>query len=118
MKLYIQLVSWFKEWYSLRTVCPNGLPNAGMGPTIQTVSMLVCQHLIKLILIFAALSQEFIQNATQLLITRFMPLNPADLQRWLADPEEWLNVEDKENDQWEFEIRVGAVSLFYTTCYG
>lgn len=57
-------------------------------------------------LIFAALSREFVQNATQLLITRFMPLNPTDLENWLADPEEWLNIEDKENDQWEFEIRV------------
>lgn len=51
------------------------------------------------------LTQEFVQNAVKLLITRFMPLNPSDLENWLADPEEWLNLEDKENDQWEFEIR-------------
>ncbi|KAF9451646.1 ARM repeat-containing protein [Macrolepiota fuliginosa MF-IS2] len=51
------------------------------------------------------LSREFVQNAAKLLITRFMPLNPTDLENWLADPEEWLNLEDKENDQWEFEIR-------------
>ncbi len=38
-----------------------------------------------------------------------MPLNPSDLENWLADPEEWLNLEDKENDQWEFEIRVGKL---------
>ena len=30
----------------------------------------------------------------------------ADLENWWADPEEWLSIEDKENDQWEFEIRV------------
>lgn len=35
-----------------------------------------------------------------------MPLNPTDLQNWMEDPEEWVNLEDKENDQWEFEIRV------------
>lgn len=53
-----------------------------------------------------ALSKEFVENAIQLLVTRFMPLNPTDLESWVADPEEWVNIEDKENDQWEFEIRV------------
>jgi hypothetical protein len=35
-----------------------------------------------------------------------MPLNPTDLEQWMADPEEWVNNEDKENDLWEYEIRV------------
>ncbi|KAG5716692.1 Importin-11 [Termitomyces sp. T112] len=52
-----------------------------------------------------ALSEGFIQNAVELLVTRFMPLNPMDLEIWVADPEEWVNVEDKENDLWEYEIR-------------
>ncbi|KAF8663451.1 hypothetical protein AX16_001021 [Volvariella volvacea WC 439] len=52
-----------------------------------------------------SLSQEFVQNALQILITRFMPLNPKDLESWMADPEEWVNIEDKENDLWEYEIR-------------
>jgi hypothetical protein len=52
------------------------------------------------------LSEEFVKNAVQLLVTRFMPLNPTDLEGWMADPEEWVNVEDKENDMWEYEIRV------------
>lgn len=56
-----------------------------------------------------ALSQEFVENAVQLLVTRFMPLNPTDLENWVADPEEWVNLEDKENDQWEFEIRVSLI---------
>lgn len=38
-----------------------------------------------------------------------MPLNPTDLENWVADPEEWVNLEDKENDQWEFEIRVSLI---------
>ena len=54
----------------------------------------------------AALSEGFIRNAVELLVTRFMPLNPMDLEVWVADPEEWVNVEDKENDLWEYEIRV------------
>lgn len=48
------------------------------------------------------------ENAVQLLITRFMPLNPSDLEEWMSDPEEWLNEEDRDNEQWEFEIRVRA----------
>ncbi|KAG6830842.1 hypothetical protein H0H92_014494 [Tricholoma furcatifolium] len=49
---------------------------------------------------------DFIRNAVELLVTRFMPLNPKDLENWVADPEEWVNVEDKENDLWEYEIRM------------
>ncbi|KAF8076536.1 armadillo-type protein [Lyophyllum atratum] len=52
-----------------------------------------------------SLSQEFIENAVQLLVTRFMPLNPTDLENWMADPEEWVSVEDRENELWEYEIR-------------
>lgn len=53
----------------------------------------------------------------QLLVTRFMPLNPTDLENWTNDPEEWVNVEDRENDLWEYEIRVSRLwlqSLIYS----
>lgn len=53
-----------------------------------------------------ALSREFVENAVKALITRFMTLNPSDLETWMNDPEEWVNLEDQENDQWEYEIRV------------
>jgi hypothetical protein len=36
-----------------------------------------------------------------------MPLKSTDLEQWMSDPEEWVNNEDKENDLWEYEIRVG-----------
>lgn len=52
-----------------------------------------------------SLSQDFVENAVRLLVTRFMPLNSTDLENWMADPEEWANLEGKEDDQWEFEIR-------------
>ena len=61
------------------------------------------------------LSRDFVENAVRLLITRFMSLNPSDLENWMADPEEWLNLEDKENDQWEYEIRVCLV-IFFALC--
>ncbi|KAH7887621.1 ARM repeat-containing protein [Phlebopus sp. FC_14] len=51
------------------------------------------------------LSQQFVEDAVRLLVTRFIPLNPADLEGWMTDPEEWVNEEDKESDQWEYELR-------------
>ena len=53
-----------------------------------------------------AFSQEFVEEAVKLLITRFIPLNPKDLNAWSTDPEEWMNMEDKDNEQWEYELRV------------
>ena len=41
-----------------------------------------------------------------IIVSRFLPLNLKDLESWMADPEEWVNIDEKENDQWEFEIRV------------
>jgi hypothetical protein len=35
-----------------------------------------------------------------------MPLNPNDLEGWMANPEEWVNTEDKDDEQWQFELRV------------
>jgi hypothetical protein len=66
--------------------------------------------------LLSALSQEFVENAVQLLVTRFMPLNPSDLEEWMADPEQWVNLEDKENEQWEFEIRVRALACVFFPC--
>ncbi|KAG8218630.1 ARM repeat-containing protein [Butyriboletus roseoflavus] len=51
------------------------------------------------------LSQEFVEDSVRLLVTRFIPLNPSDLEDWMADPEEWVNEEDKENEHWEYELR-------------
>ena len=53
-----------------------------------------------------ALSPDFVNSAVKILVTRLLPLNVQDLQAWMADPEEWINTEDKENDQWEYELRV------------
>ena len=52
-----------------------------------------------------ALSEDFVRRALQMLVTRFMPLNTNDLESWLADPEEWVNLEEKDNEQWEYELR-------------
>ncbi|KAI0068814.1 ARM repeat-containing protein [Artomyces pyxidatus] len=60
------------------------------------------------------LPQDFVENAVTFLVTRFMPLNPSDLEGWMADPEEWVNGEDKEDEQWEFELRPCAERVLMT----
>ena len=55
---------------------------------------------------FLVLSQSFVEDAVRLLVTRFIPLDPADLEEWVTDPEEWVNMEERDNDLWEFELRV------------
>ena len=54
----------------------------------------------------SVLSQTFVEDAVKLLVTRFIPLEAADLEGWQADPEEWVNLEEKDNEQWEYELRV------------
>ncbi|TCD64327.1 hypothetical protein EIP91_004237 [Steccherinum ochraceum] len=51
------------------------------------------------------LSKTFVEDAVKMLVTRFIPLNPSDLEEWMSDPEEWVNVEERDNEQWEYEIR-------------
>ena len=52
------------------------------------------------------LTNDFVERAVELLVTRFIPLHPSDLERWMEDPEEWVSEESKESDHWEYEIRV------------
>jgi hypothetical protein len=67
------------------------------------------------LLINAALPQDFVETAVTFLVTRFMPLNPNDLEGWMANPEEWVNTEDKDDEQWQFEIRVSPKLLSMRT---
>lgn len=63
-----------------------------------------------------ALTKEFVENAVQILVTRYIPLNPLDLEEWMADPEGWVNVEEQDNEQWVFEIRVSTNILTSVDC--
>jgi hypothetical protein len=67
----------------------------------EPFTSLHCSHLCN-----PALSQNFVETAVTFLVTRFMPLNPNDLEGWMANPEEWVNTEDKDDEQWQFELRV------------
>jgi len=59
----------------------------------------------------AVLPREFVEGAVRLLVTRFIPLTPKDLERWEMDVEEWMNQEETEDDHWEYELRVCIASL-------
>lgn len=65
----------------------------------------------------SALSESFVHNAVILLVDKIIPLKEADLQEWSADPEEFFNAEDKESDQWEFELRVRFCFPRYSYIY-
>ena len=52
------------------------------------------------------------EGAVRLLVTRFIPLTPKDLERWETDVEEWMNQEENEDEQWEYELRVRVSSLY------
>lgn len=54
------------------------------------------------------LSKDFVEGAALLLITRFIPLNQTDLDRWISDPEEWMGIEENENEHWEYQLRVSS----------
>ncbi|KZW04127.1 ARM repeat-containing protein [Exidia glandulosa HHB12029] len=51
------------------------------------------------------LSPDFVQTAVQLLLTRFLPLTPSDLEKWSLDSEEWTNEEAAESGAWEYDLR-------------
>ncbi|KAJ7276541.1 armadillo-type protein [Mycena haematopus] len=51
------------------------------------------------------LPQHVVQNAAEIIIKQFMPLNETELQEWMNDPEQWVNEEETDNEQWIFEIR-------------
>jgi hypothetical protein len=40
-----------------------------------------------------------------------MPLQEAELNEWMNDPEQWVNDEDTDNEQWIFEIRVSFLTI-------
>ncbi|THH02435.1 hypothetical protein EW026_g424 [Hermanssonia centrifuga] len=63
------------------------------------------------------LSQAFVEDAVRLLVTRFIPLDPSDLEEWMSDPEEWVNLEEKENEQWEYELRPCGERVLMTLAY-
>jgi hypothetical protein len=52
-----------------------------------------------------------VTEAVKILVKEFIPLKINDLQEWERNPEQWVNDEDAENDQWEYELRVRACPI-------
>ena len=58
------------------------------------------------------LSEAFILEMMETLVTRFFVFRPRDLKQWEEEPSEWERREEGEGDVWEFSIRVCAEKLF------
>jgi hypothetical protein len=48
-------------------------------------------------------TEEFVTNATYLIISRFLKLSQEDLESWEDDPEQF--VQEEESDYWLYKIR-------------
>ena len=81
--------------------------------TANENGMQSCRHSAKMFTMCAVLSREFVEGAVRLLVTRFIPLTPKDLERWEMDVEEWMNQEENGDEQWEYELRVRVPYLIY-----
>lgn len=51
-----------------------------------------------------ALPPDFIIRFAELLLMKLLPLREGDIEKWVADPEEWMN--EEEADRFEYELRV------------
>jgi hypothetical protein len=58
------------------------------------------------------LTEEFVVQAMELLVTRFFVFRPSDLREWEEEPEEWEKREEEIVDAWEFSIRSCSEKLF------
>ena len=58
------------------------------------------------------LSEAFVREMMESLVTRFFVFRAHDLRQWEEEPSEWERREEGEGDVWEFSIRVCAEKLF------
>lgn len=58
------------------------------------------------------LTEPFVIEIMELLVTRFFRFHPSDLRRWEEEPEEWEKREEEIADAWEFSIRSCSERVF------
>lgn len=58
------------------------------------------------------LTESFVRDAMNILVTRFFVFKASDLAEWLEEPEEWERREEGEGDDWEFSVRSCSEKLF------
>lgn len=58
------------------------------------------------------LTQAFVQEVMEVVVTRFFVFRPSDLREWEEEPEEWEKREEGDGEDWEFSIRSCSEKLF------
>lgn len=58
------------------------------------------------------LTNEFLQELMEILITRFFVFRASDLKEWEEEPEEWEKREEGDGEDWEFSVRSCSEKLF------
>ncbi|KAF8826887.1 hypothetical protein HHX47_DHR5000875 [Lentinula edodes] len=104
-RLYILFDFWFKDLFSSRIWLANGR----LIDEMDRRTKMVCYKQIPLFstteINDSVLTANFIDDAVKIIITRLLPLTKDDLEGLEQDPEEWVNAEEQENQQWGYELR-------------
>jgi hypothetical protein len=58
------------------------------------------------------LTEDFVRELTEMLITRFLVFRAKDLQEWEEEPEDWEKAQEEAGEDWEFSIRSCSEKLF------
>ena len=58
------------------------------------------------------LTNDFVLQLMEILVTRYFVLRPSDLRDWEEEPDEWERREEEIADAWEFSIRSCSEKLF------
>ncbi|KAM3420367.1 hypothetical protein BST61_g3648 [Cercospora zeina] len=58
------------------------------------------------------LTQDFVREAMEVLVSKFFVFRESDLREWLEEPEEWEKREEGDGGDWEFSIRSCSEKLF------
>lgn len=58
------------------------------------------------------LTEGFVRQIFELLITKFFVFRSSDIRQWNEDPEEWDKRDEGEGDDYEFSTRAAAEKLF------
>ncbi len=70
------------------------------------------RHLSQELVKESLLTESFVREIMEVLVTRFFVFRLRDLREWEEEPEEWERREEGENDVWEFSIRSCSEKLF------
>ncbi|KAK4626424.1 Importin-11 [Fulvia fulva] len=58
------------------------------------------------------LTESFVREAMETLVTKFFVFRASDLREWQEEPEEWEKREEGDGEDWEFSVRSCSEKLF------